>query len=59
MSVLKEILERVNDFDSETHNLKNKIIEVEQSFKTITESLMLNKYDYNNALTLENNVEAV
>jgi len=57
--ILKEILDRVNDFDSETMNLKNKIIEVENTFKNVSEQLMLNKYDHSAGRVVERNVESI
>jgi ribosomal protein S17E len=40
-------------------NLWNKIVEVENNFKTVTENMMLNKYDGNNGRILEKNVDSV
>jgi hypothetical protein len=58
-SILKEILDRVNGYDTDNLFLKNKILDVESAFKSTVESLMLNKYDYSNAQILEGNVATV
>lgn len=55
-NILKEVLDWVNEFEIENMNLKNKIEHVDQHYKSLTEQLMLNKYDNRNGQTLEGNV---